>query len=174
MEVIEGADEIEGGHFRERIDEGGLVSGHDVQIAGIRSHEGEETRAIYPFPQGEHAIQVGLAVDDEIEFLEAAIAAHVPEIEHPDVVSLDEPDDVLLREIFGGFTQTPDDLVRVQGNGLVHGFTSWLESRKSDIEVSMGSACFTLCMIRYPSLGEDAYGLVGSLCQRFSPEEGAP
>jgi len=65
-----------------------------------------------------------LAVDDEIELLQPPVAADVAEVDHPDVVFLDEADDVLLGKIVGGLAQIPDDLVRIQRNGLVHAVSS--------------------------------------------------
>ena len=105
--VVEAADQVDGGHFGEGVDEGGAEPGHHVEVAGIRRHEGEQAGAVHPLAHGEHPVQVGLAVDDEIQLLQPAVARHVAEVQHPDIVALDEPDDVLLGEVPGGLLRGP-------------------------------------------------------------------
>ncbi|OQA30274.1 MAG: hypothetical protein BWY56_02538 [Acidobacteria bacterium ADurb.Bin340] len=117
--VVEGADQVEGRHFREGVHEGRAVAGHHVEIAGVRIHEGEQARTVHPLAHGKDLVQMSAAVDDEIELLQAAIPGHIAEVQHPDVVGFDEPDDVLLGEVLGGLPEGADQLVGIQADVIL-------------------------------------------------------
>ena len=124
--VVEAADQVEGGHLGERVDEGGAEPGHHVQVAGIRLHEREQAGAVDALAHGQDPVQVGPAVDDEVQLLQAAVPGHVAEVDHPDVVLLDEPDEVTPGELPSRLLQGLDHLVGIQGELVVHGSCSWM------------------------------------------------
>lgn len=80
----------------------------------------KQAGSVDPLPGGEDPVEVMHVFDDEVEGLQPSVGAGIPEIDHPDVVGSDKPDQVVFAKIMAGLVQKMDQRVGVEGYGTVH------------------------------------------------------
>ena len=109
--VEETAEEADGREACERVHEGRREARHHVKVGGGCFDIAEQRGTIDAFAAAEDFVEVVGVVDDEVESLEAAIAAGVHEVHMADVVVADELFDVFLGELIAGFLECGDECV---------------------------------------------------------------
>ena len=103
--VEERAEHAEGGKRGERVHEGRGEARHDIEVAAAGLDVREEAGAVDALAARKDLVKVVGVVDDEVEGLQAPIAARVHEVDVADRIVADEGLDVLLRELAAGLLQ---------------------------------------------------------------------
>ena len=102
--VKEGAEQIQGRQFAERIHVGGAETGDNVEVAVVRFDKGEQTGTVNTFAAGEDLIEIIGIVDDKVQSFETSVTGGVLEVDVADVLGHHQIDNIFLGEIFRHFT----------------------------------------------------------------------
>ena len=112
--VEEGAEKVEGRHLGEGIEEGGAEPGDNIEVRVAGFDVGEEAGTIHALTAGKHLVDMGQALDDEVEGVEFAIVGHVAEIDHFHLELLNHFEDVGLGEFLLGLLEEGNQRVGIE------------------------------------------------------------
>ena len=119
--VIVGAEERQGGDFRERVQESGGETRDDVEVAGTGVDESrEDVGTVDALAVGEDLLEILAAVQHETEGLDAPVTGHIMEVDHRDVVLLDVLDHVRLGELLRTFLEIIHERVEAHRDVVFH------------------------------------------------------
>ena len=120
--VKERAQQTQRGNLGKRVEEGGAEPGQHIQVARAGLDEAEQAGTVHALTTRQDGAQILLAADHKIQGFQLAVAAGVHEVDHADVVLLNEADDVGLGELFGLFLQVGHYLIGVKCQNFVFQF----------------------------------------------------